>query len=121
MRGIQNQIICVCFYNNINLIFIYRLYFGGHWPINIKTIRIRQTNENFCKFIRPLLYLDSLLNGADPYDVKGINILLKDIQMILYLMEWKLGQKPNNKYPQYVFDTFKCFCNHKKQISLVPS
>eukprot|EP01083_Nonionella_stella_P183387 662583_1 len=38
-----------------------RLFFGGAWPIQIQSIRIRSTNQNFKTFSKSLHYLDTLL------------------------------------------------------------
>eukprot|EP01084_Bolivina_argentea_P042707 78728_1 len=70
-----------------------RLFCGGHWPINIKTVIIRRTNENFIDFIAPMRYFDALLNGAQYGTVSDIKIVSKEIEMLSELMKWKLGQE----------------------------
>eukprot|EP01084_Bolivina_argentea_P106071 189929_1 len=95
-----------------------RLFHGGHHPIYIQTVIIRNTNENFFKFVQPLTYLDVILTGGMSRDVKEINIRSTDIKMLSALMKWKLGQPQSKKYPQYIYDSFQCFCMHKKQITL---
>eukprot|EP01083_Nonionella_stella_P027791 76541_1 len=42
-----------------------RLFFGGAWPIQIQSIIIRYTKQNFETFIHSLLYLDTLLTGGE--------------------------------------------------------
>eukprot|EP01083_Nonionella_stella_P177611 624738_1 len=41
-----------------------RLFFGGAWPIQIQSIRIRSTKQNFETFINSLCYLDTMLTGG---------------------------------------------------------
>eukprot|EP01084_Bolivina_argentea_P202626 346180_1 len=95
-----------------------RLYFGGHWWINIQTVIVRETNENFHDCILPLVYLDAVLNACYPRMLKEIPITKKHVKIVSHLMEWKLGHSQNKKFPQYIYDTFECFCKHKQQISL---
>eukprot|EP01084_Bolivina_argentea_P239628 402719_1 len=95
-----------------------RLFCGGQFCVNIKSIRIRNTNQNFGDFIGPLVYLDAILTGSHCGMVKNIKISSKEIKMLDSLMKWKLGQNLHKKYPQYIYDTFHCFSKHKKQIRL---
>eukprot|EP01084_Bolivina_argentea_P248814 416283_1 len=95
-----------------------KLFCGGQYTINIQSIRIRNTNQNFEDFIGPLLYLDAILNGSVYEAVANIHMSLKDREMLIHLMKWKLGEHLQRKCPQYIYDTFDCFCKHKKQISL---
>eukprot|EP01084_Bolivina_argentea_P038061 70380_1 len=92
-----------------------RLHFGGLFRIKIESIRLCQTNENFCKFIIPLFYFDAMLTGGNMRDLK---INSAQCNVILSLIKWKLTQQTDKKFNKYVYDTFECFCRNKKKISL---
>ncbi len=66
-----------------------------------------------------MVYLDAVLSGSENSTVNNISISSKEMEMLCNLMEWKLGKHLNmNKYPKYIYDTFDCFCKHKKEITL---
>eukprot|EP01083_Nonionella_stella_P046159 123577_1 len=60
-----------------------RLFFGGLWPIQIQSIRIRSTKQNFAMFIRCLHYLDTLVTGGQMY---GMKVTEDDVFIIECLM-----------------------------------
>eukprot|EP00488_Nonionellina_sp_1-RS-2012_P004089 TRINITY_DN9119_c0_g1_i1.p1 TRINITY_DN9119_c0_g1~~TRINITY_DN9119_c0_g1_i1.p1 ORF type:complete len:105 (+),score=18.10 TRINITY_DN9119_c0_g1_i1:32-346(+) len=41
-----------------------RLFIGGYAPIQINSIRIVKTHKNYQRFLGPLGYFDTILNGA---------------------------------------------------------
>eukprot|EP01084_Bolivina_argentea_P306808 530231_1 len=98
-----------------------RIYFGGHWPINIKSVRIKSKKLNFENCIGVLYYFDAMLTGARKGSVRQINISNKEKKLLLHLWKRSLGhieEQQQQKYAKYIYDTFKCFRNHKKQINL---
>eukprot|EP01083_Nonionella_stella_P046156 123573_1 len=94
-----------------------RLFFGGLWPIQIQSIRIRSTKQNFAMFIRCLHYLDTLVTGGEMYDMEAATG--DDVFIIESLMNDLLNTKETKKqFDDYIHSTFDAFTRSKKQIVL---
>ena len=64
-----------------------------------------------------MCYLDCIVTGAD-MKYSGLQISNIDMTIIQNLMNDFLGKPTTNKFDDYIYSTFKCFCQHKKQIVL---
>jgi len=98
-----------------------RLFFGGHRRIKIESIRIRNTKQiwqNYETFIFSLFYLDSLLTGAEISRQDTWKISDDDVIIISNLLNNILGKPTTETFDEYIYSTFQCFCQHKKQIIL---
>merc|ERR1712154_365394 len=61
-------------------------------------------------------YFDSLVTGAKiPHDMK---ISADDMIIISNLLNNILGKPTTETFDEYIYSTFQCFCQHKKQIIL---
>eukprot|EP01083_Nonionella_stella_P283726 965656_1 len=93
-----------------------RLFFGGAWPIQIQSIRIRSTTQNFETFINSLCYLDTLLTGGVMDDMR---VREDDVFIIKCLMNGLVNTKETKKqFDEYIHSTFAAFTRSKKQIVL---
>eukprot|EP01084_Bolivina_argentea_P150987 263599_1 len=93
-----------------------RLFFGGFFRIKIESIRIIKTQQNFGVFMRPLFYLDAMITAA--IDIEDIEARPGDKKILSSLLKWKLKQKTKLKFNKYIYNTFDCFCQNKREISL---
>eukprot|EP01083_Nonionella_stella_P261568 890472_1 len=84
-----------------------RLFFGGAWPIQIKSIRIRSTTQNFETFIHSLCYLDTLLTGGG---MGGMRVTKGEVFIIECLMNGLLNPTETKKqFYEYIHSTFAVF------------
>ena len=101
------------------------LFFGGDYRIRMESIRNEITKHNFIKFMKPLFYFDSMLNGCDftGCDPKK-DIKEDDTKLLSDLIEYRLSVHKNNdkqpefQYDTYVYNSFDLFCIKKKYITL---
>merc|ERR1712228_871055 len=89
-----------------------RLFIGGFWRIRVQSIKLLKTKQNFSNFIAPLYYLDAMITGAYdfpkyPKNAKGV---------IDHLFQYKLGQNPEAKMDNYLYETFDAFVQNKEHI-----
>ena len=63
-----------------------------------------------------MCYLDCMLTGAEMFEYGKINN--NDIIIIQNLMNDFLGKPTTETFDDYIYSTFKCFAQHKKQIVL---
>eukprot|EP01083_Nonionella_stella_P283729 965660_1 len=94
-----------------------RLFFGGAWPIQIQSIRIRSTTQNFETFVHSLWYLDIFLTGGT------MNWLEKVTEGEVFILECLMNGLVNTKetkkqFDEYIHSTFAAFTQSKKQIVL---
>eukprot|EP01083_Nonionella_stella_P177610 624737_1 len=93
-----------------------RLFFGGLWPIQIQSIRIRATNQNFKTFIHSLHYLDAMLTGGDMGDME---VTEDEVFIVECLMNGLLKPNETQKpFDNYIHSTFAAFTRAKQQIVL---
>eukprot|EP01083_Nonionella_stella_P002765 7931_1 len=96
-----------------------RLFFGGMYPIQIQSILIRSTKQNFEKFIRCLHYLDILVTGGN---VSWMKVTENDLFVISSLMNGTISDINQNEikrcFDDYIHSTFNAFTRSKKQIVL---
>ena len=62
--------LCLCFQFQMNSLFINRLFFGGHWPINIEAIWLIEQAQQFDDITKSITYLDNMLFGVDMKEMK---------------------------------------------------
>eukprot|EP01083_Nonionella_stella_P197028 724654_1 len=96
-----------------------RLFFGGVWPIQIQSIRIRSTKQNFGTIIRCLQYLDTMVTGGNMVGMKKVT--KDDVFIIDCLINGILNQDGHvteKRFDDYVHSTFDAFRSGKKQIVL---
>eukprot|EP01083_Nonionella_stella_P177161 621938_1 len=92
-----------------------RLFFGGLWPIQIQSILIRSTKQNFKKIIHSLQYLDTLLTGGEVDD----EVTEDEVFIVGCLMNGLLNPNETQKhFDNYIHSTFAAFARSKKQIVL---
>eukprot|EP01084_Bolivina_argentea_P261840 442645_1 len=95
-----------------------RLWAGGQWPIQIRTIRNTATLQNFSNFFRALFWFDAGLNGVDLDVLSDKLFTARDKSIVDSLIDFELGYQSEIEYPKYITDTFHAFCINKKTISL---
>lgn len=84
-------------------------------PINITSIRIIRTNLNLVNQIGAITALDAILSGhmtVVPSD-KGYGMIIKEL--FDYNYDTRSSNAGENKFPQYVYDTFKSLIDHKEK------
>eukprot|EP01083_Nonionella_stella_P109206 318183_1 len=92
-----------------------RLFFGGLWPIQIQSIRIRSTKQNFKKIIQCLHYVDSLMTGGDVRKMTK-TVTEDDVLMIECLMNGLLNMNQSKKrFDDYIDSTLNAFTRSKTQ------
>eukprot|EP01084_Bolivina_argentea_P168723 292535_1 len=92
-----------------------RLFFGGFYPVNIQSVRIRHTQQNFKKFIYALHYLDTMITGGEQ---AHFTINEEDISVIKNLFANALNKNASFRFDRYIYETFATFIYNKKQIVL---
>lgn len=107
-------------YKNVNKC-VNRLFFGGYLPINIESIRIMNTMENFEEMVRALNHLDAFLSGDDLVDGYGITEKHVKIIQILFSKFLSESDKMDQRIDDdYMLSCFKCFLEYKKNIEINP-
>merc|ERR1712228_1128220 len=92
-----------------------RLFIGGYERIRVQSIRLTQTKQNFASFIAPLYYLDTMVCGAELQYAK-VKIDKNAKGVIDHLFKYKLGQNPEPKMDNYLYETFDGFIRNKEHI-----
>ena len=92
-----------------------RLFIGGYYYMQIQSVRVRATNNNYKDIIYALAYLDTILTGGEQYNVK---VSASDISVMKHLFNSHLNQTSVVKFDSYICDTFAAFIQSKQQISL---
>ena len=87
-----------------------RLFIGGQYKLEFKTIRLIKENLNLKLFIHSLANLNKIINGESMINEK---ITKKDFKIIGVLLSFS-----NNKYNDFINKCFKAFCNEKEIIKL---
>eukprot|EP01084_Bolivina_argentea_P315267 546154_1 len=96
-----------------------RIYFGGYHLIQVESVRIRKTNQNFEEIIHGLCYLDNMITGAkQEQSGKRVPVAKKHIELIKNLFSQILNKYAKKQYDQYVLSSFYSFTLHKQQIIL---
>eukprot|EP01083_Nonionella_stella_P283730 965661_1 len=94
-----------------------RLFFGGAWPIQIQSIRIRSTTQNFETFVHSLWYLDTLLTGGRMLFMKEVPN--DDVFILECLMNGLVNtNETKRQFDDYIHSTCAAFTRSKKQIVL---
>ena len=98
---------------------MFRLFFGSaadrytHWPLNVNTIRIIEDRSNLRKQVQAITKFDESITLINPPRIPANS---DDGSIMLNIIKTSMGHQ--NKYHEYVNDTFKCFMNNKKHIRL---
>ena len=92
-----------------------RLLFGGRWKLEIETIIIMETKQNYQQFMHAFYAFDQMLSG-ECSDLED-KIKKSDIDIIGLSINNYLGLKQNS-LDKYINDTFHLFTNNKSQIIL---
>ncbi len=92
---------------------IFRVFVGGFLPIQIISVTLKNTNQNFKKIIYSVSYLDIIISGGNPGSIK---VSKDDVFVIKRLFD-------NNKmrrvtFDTYIYNTFIAYTHSKKQIVL---
>ena len=96
----------------------HRLFFGdAECEINISSIRILETNQNYQSLIQTICCFDNIISGKITANNRisssfGYGKLLSD------LFDYILHGKKTKKWNQYVFETFNCFVKNKTKIKI---
>merc|ERR1712228_305280 len=93
-----------------------RLFIGGFWRIRVQSIRLTQTKQNFEAFIQPLYYLDAMLTAKA--HMHKLNPGKNAKGVIEHLFKWKMGQNPEPKMDNYLYETFEAFIRNKEHIMI---
>eukprot|EP00488_Nonionellina_sp_1-RS-2012_P001074 TRINITY_DN169_c0_g1_i1.p1 TRINITY_DN169_c0_g1~~TRINITY_DN169_c0_g1_i1.p1 ORF type:complete len:109 (-),score=24.19 TRINITY_DN169_c0_g1_i1:312-638(-) len=83
-----------------------RLFIGGFMPIQIESVRIKATKQNFEEFIYCLYCLDWMLSGGfDDIDMDKC-----DVSTINHLLNTALSSNisTEKRFDDYIYGTFCC-------------
>eukprot|EP01083_Nonionella_stella_P268033 905732_1 len=95
-----------------------KLMIGGLYTIKVQGIIKRNTKQKFTRVFEPLFWYDCMVTGVSVRKHKPI-IRGEQIETLDHLISWRLNSKHvkcREDIDQYIYDTFKAFTNHKKQI-----
>ena len=88
-----------------------RLFMGGRYMLQLETVRIVETKNNYCRFLHAFQVFDHLLSGIPRTAKKA------DTRIVEGAVSGYLSTKQNG-YHQFVNDTFRHFCAQKTHIFL---
>ena len=91
-----------------------RLMMGGRYKLEMESVRIIETGDNYSKFMRAFHLFDCMLSGDWPY---GAAVRNADIRVVKASINERLDIKRNG-YAEYVNNTFHLFCERKTQLIL---
>ena len=95
---------------------IYSLFFGGYYPINVESIILTSTNDNFNKIITALCYFDTLTSGMhDKYTKKRITG--EHVKVLKGLFNYFSGDQ-TMRFNPYMLQTFQAFVKAKTSIKI---
>ena len=94
---------------------INRLFFGGHWCINVEAIWLIKESKQFNSVIRALTYLDGMLSGCGMYRVE---VDEDQVATLKALFDFAVGRRVQMKQDEYIYSVFQCFIQHKTHIYL---
>eukprot|EP01083_Nonionella_stella_P156304 506055_1 len=97
-----------------------KLMFGGLYTMKIQGITKRITKQIFKSSFEPLFWYDCMVTGVSVRKhkprIEGKRAH-EQIETLDHLISWRLGRVQRRKdIDPYIYDTFKTFTNHKKQI-----
>ena len=95
-----------------------RVTICGQWPLQIVSIRITSTNQNFESLLHPLYWFDHLLSGTLTNNLRG---KWKDntVDFISQLMDYAdCNDRESTRFPQYILDVFDHWRFSKKRIKI---
>lgn len=88
-----------------------RLFMGGRQMLQLESVRVVETNNNYGKFLRAFNLFDVMLSG------RGQEAKKLDVRIVRGAVCGFLDIKSND-YHQFVNDTFCHFCARKTQVIL---
>eukprot|EP01084_Bolivina_argentea_P265051 449145_1 len=98
-----------------------RLFFGGRYAIQIQSIILMKTKNNFKNIIKSLWKFDAILSGHHLHDDEE-SITSKDVSIVSALIQYVLGDFSKNKIldrlDKYIKDNWYLFTINKTQIVL---
>ena len=92
-----------------------RLFMGGRYMLQLETVRIVETKNNYCRFLRAFHLFDCMLSGDWPRP--STKAKKEDIRILSGAVSGYLGIKSNDYHP-FINDTFRHFCARKTQVVL---
>eukprot|EP01084_Bolivina_argentea_P036818 68077_1 len=93
-----------------------RLFFGGFYYMQIQSVRLRTTEQNFEDILYSISYLDICFTGGRTKHLK--NVSNNDILVIETLFKHIVNKPITITLDKYIYDTFAAFVNNKTQIIL---
>ena len=89
-------------------------------PLNIASIRIQRTSSNLAKLVAPITYLDQII--SDKTAISDFKHKIPNnpeyCSILLSLFKYSLKPSITHKGNPYIFKTWDCFVNNKKEIRL---
>merc|ERR1712228_555751 len=76
-----------------------------------------QTKQNFESFIKPLYYLDAMITAKN-FTFSNFKPGKNAKGVLKHLFKWKMGQNPEPKMDNYLYETFEAFIRNKEQIMI---
>ena len=120
MRGIvnlydyallENKSITPFFYKN-------RLFMGGYYPINIESIRLVESNQNFEFILESLRCLDALVSDWNNR-IFWSSVTDKHLKTVLHFMDYFGSSKAKTRvFDDYIYVLFQCFIRNKQELYL---
>merc|ERR1711971_1349070 len=87
------------------------LWMGGRCLVKLESVRVIETKNNYCRFLRAFHLFDSMLSSDPQFATK------RDARIVRGAMLEYLGSESNG-YHSFVNDTFRHFCVRKTKIEL---
>eukprot|EP01084_Bolivina_argentea_P220681 373956_1 len=92
-----------------------RLFFGGFLRVQIESVRIKNTRQNFEEFVHSLYYLDLALSGGQQMNIKATK---HDISVITNLFSTFMNKGVAMQLDKYIYRSFAAYVQRKTQIVL---
>eukprot|EP01083_Nonionella_stella_P295693 1004874_1 len=87
-----------------------RIMVGGRWKLEIESVRVMTTKNNYETFVKSFHFLDKMVSG-ECYGI-GENLSSENIEIVKKCVSNYLNLATNN-FHKYIKDTFWLFCKKK--------
>eukprot|EP01084_Bolivina_argentea_P065129 118735_1 len=92
-----------------------RIFCGGRYPLELQTVIVIQTNNNYQTLFKSFFKFDQMLSGGANDD----EVMQSDVEIISWFISYIFGvSKNNNKFDEFIKNSFYHFVQKKTQILL---
>ena len=96
--------------------YLSRLFFGGHWCINIEAIWLIKESKQFDEITKAVTYLDGMLSGSRI--LRTVKVTHDQVSTLKSVIDHALGKEIMTTHHDYIYSAFHCFVQHKTEIYL---